>query len=91
MLIKNEEDLRKIASSALNVQQHEIEAALTNNQNIQDSAFDVLRNWMRQQNGREEAYTNLYLGLQRIGAIWLIDELARRQLELPGKNLNYYF
>ena len=74
--------LRKLACRGLKLEDHEIQSSITEKQNdVQMAAHDLLRIWLKTQNSKEEAFTNLHAALQECQLEMLADELVKEPEE----------
>ena len=70
-------DLNKLAYRGLKLEPSEVESAITNAPNdIQTAAYSVLREWMKQQEHREETYTDLKEALAECNMKMLVSKLT---------------
>ena len=70
--------LRKLAYRGLKLEDHEIQSIITDKQSVQMAAHELLRIWLIKQNNRkEESFTNLYAALLECELDMLADELAK--------------
>ena len=75
----------------LKLPEHKIESAVTNNpRSIQSAAYDVLSLWVKQQNNRKEAYSNLKvaLGGSELGDLvdrWIENSLNHSNISTASK------
>ena len=70
--------LRKLAYRGLKLEDHEIQLSITGKQNdVQMAAHELLRIWLKMQNNKEEAFTNLHAALQECQLEMLADELVK--------------
>ena len=73
--ITNEQILRDLGTKGLKVEEHIINAALTDKKgSIQGAAYSVLSTWSTRQSSRHQAYVNLQAALKEVH----IDEPAAR-------------
>ena len=65
--ITGEEELMDLGIKVLRLPEFVIKTALYNKKEIQPASHDVLSNWLKQQNNRREACTDLHTGLRKCG------------------------
>ena len=73
--ITSKQQLRDLALNILKLPRYSVDASLYNEREIQDAAQKVLQTWYDNQETRQEAYRNLYIGLYSNGWRLLAGEL----------------
>ena len=83
--LTNQGMLIDVGCRGLKLGYHDIDAAISNNQNdIQSAAYRVLQIWLRKQRNRTEAYRNLCAALQECQMQMLVDQLVQWGEESSG-------
>ena len=76
--LTNRRILIDLGCRGLKLGYHDIDAAISNNQNdIQSAAYRVLQIWLRKQRNGTEAYRNLRAALQECEMQMLVDQLVQ--------------
>ena len=92
--LTNYGNLRSLAYRGLKLEHEEIETSIMNNHNdVQSAAYDILQTWMKQQETRENAFSEMYAALQESQLQMLAEELLqweenRRRGTNQGPTLN---
>ena len=73
--ITNKQQLQELGLKVLKLEQHVIDAALYNEQQIQDAAHSVLKTWRDTHEHSQDAYRALYTGLAKNGWRNMANEL----------------
>ena len=80
--------LRELAYRGLKLKSDRIESAITNKQNdIQSAANNLLNTWFKNQNNREEAFSNLHKALKECQLEILANELTKKSKPVQEKPL----
>ena len=75
--ITGEEELMNLGIKVLGLPDFLIKTALYNKKEIQFATYDVLSNWLQQQNNRREAFIKIHAGLIRAEMNQLATELKQ--------------